>query len=846
MANLAFTYRELGQLNRAEELEVVVLHKRQDILGKDHPEILHAVANLALTYCELGQLNKAEELEVVVLQKQRNILGEDHPDTLWAMANLALIYRHLGQLNKAEELEVMVLQKQRNILGEDHPETLRAMANLALTYLELGQLNKAEELEVVVLQKRQNTLGEDCPETLFLHNQFPTRTIAESDYPRLTQLLSAGLRNGASPRKLINLLGDVVEGLVKYTPRPSTDSRTLDIGLMSYVLGGRKLLYALSHGMGLPSLRTLRRYMAFTRIMPTIGTINLSDIIHNIEQVVLKPREAAGRTKLRRVSLLIDETALEERAVHFRHNDRVGGYQGGKAHLAKEMTVVAATCFGESGTYPILALPACKHMTAEDSTTIYQVVTKAWKMHAASQVGILWSWATDGDMMRRVAGYKEFLAHKLPSTSAIHGTLAGMVGLNLYTGLDEVTLDFDFKHIFKRICTLLRSVQGIVLNNGRVINPAMLARYLLRLPNQTPESINQMLFPHDPQHVAHAVGLLQAVIALGELDYGNMDADTCADVDALRLLGEVIKAVLEPFVNTSMSLTEQITSFSTFAHLSFTLFRVSRTQYMSNQLYGDSQTMVKNAMFCLAKQTQLEAGRKVGSKKLAAFSLGVVDPTTASGYRGELVERSICWMAHSAVFRIALCRMMRARIEVLEHNSAATSPDPPISSNKSLHLVSEFVPLHRKIVVHYFQLLHTFARLFVILLHNLQERLSSFETLSVTAFGIPGRIVAGIGRGGNEGGAGEEGMGRAWKPRENAKDEARLRGSSGSGISFSGGSADWLAVAEEVKNVSGAKKELGAGIEGLDGPRTEKEEKPNNLLEELDASLELEPEVEAG
>ncbi|KAJ7502218.1 hypothetical protein B0H11DRAFT_1989903, partial [Mycena galericulata] len=457
------------------------------------------------------------------------------------------------------------------------------------------------------------------------------KVLAESDYPRLTQLLSAGLRNGASPRKLINLLGDVVEGLVKYTPRPSTDSRTLDIGLMSYVLGGRKLLYALSHGIGLPSLRTLRRYMAFTRIMPNIGTINLPDIIHNIEQVVLKPREAAGRTKLRGVSLLIDETALEERAVHFRHNNRVGGVcwrhsssvnlllntydsalklandiKGGKAHLAKEMTVVAATCFGESGTYPILALPACKHMTAEDSTTIYQVVTKAWKMHAASQVGILWSWATDGDMMRRVAGYKEFLAHKLPSTSAIHGTLAAMVGLNLWTGPDEVTLDFDFKHIFKRICTLLRSVQGIVLNNGHVINPAMLARYLLRLPNQTPESINQMLFPHDPQHVAHAVDLLQAVIALGELDYGNMDADTCADVDALRLLGEVIKAVLEPFVNTSMSLTEQITSLSTFAHLSFTLFRVSRTQYMSNQLYGDSQTMVKNAMFCLAKQTQLD------------------------------------------------------------------------------------------------------------------------------------------------------------------------------------------------------------------------------------------------
>jgi hypothetical protein len=53
-------------------------------------------------------------------------------------------------------------------------------------------------------------------------------------------------------------------------------------------------------------------------------------------------------------------------------------------------------------------------------------------------------------MMRRVAGYKAFLQQKLQPTSPIYGTLAGMVGLNLYTGKNDVTLDFDFKHILKR------------------------------------------------------------------------------------------------------------------------------------------------------------------------------------------------------------------------------------------------------------------------------------------------------------------------------------------------------------------------------------------------------------
>ncbi|KAJ7017458.1 hypothetical protein C8F04DRAFT_1215058 [Mycena alexandri] len=376
------------------------------------------------------------------------------------------------------------------------------------------------------------------------------------------------------------MLGDAIEGNVP-NPRPSTDSRTMDVTLMTYILGGRKLLYALSCANGLPSLRTLRNHMAFTRIMPMIGTLSIADILHNIQEVVLGLRAAAGRTTLRGVNLMIDEVALEERAVHFRHVNSVGGlcwrhslvvnlvfstYQSaldlvkslkdGKIHFAKEMTVVAASCFGESGTYPILALPTCKHVKAQDSRTIHEVVMAAWRSSGAvEKVGRIWSWATDGDMIRRVAGYEAFLTQKLSytSTSCNYGTLAGMMGLNLWTGPDDVTLDFDFKHIFKRVCTLLRSPAGMAMNNGRIINPTMLA------------------FP-----------LLLGIIALGDLDYGAADANTCSDIDALRLPATVIKSLLEPFTETSMNLTQQMTSLATFSHLSFTLFHCSRLQYTAD------------------------------------------------------------------------------------------------------------------------------------------------------------------------------------------------------------------------------------------------------------------------
>ncbi|KAJ7900451.1 hypothetical protein B0H13DRAFT_2517977 [Mycena leptocephala] len=461
--------------------------------------------------------------------------------------------------------------------------------------------------------------------------------VAEMDIPRLRQLVSVGLRRGSSPAAIIRMMQSALEGV--YRPRPILDSRTLDIALMVYRLGSRKLLYAVNHGLGLPSLRTLRNHMAFTKIMPTVGTISVADIVHNIREVVLKPRDAAAvKQPLRGVSFLIDEVALEERAVHFRHNNSVGGlcwrhsprvemqlksYDAAlkiaaalkeedpdlQVHLGKEMTVVSVSCFGESGTYPIMALPTCKHVGQEESSLIYETVTNAWIEHAAEKVGIPWSWSTDGEASRRKAGYEQFTRVKLGPNSPIYGTLASMAGLNIFTGIHSITLDFDYKHIFKRICTLLRSAAGMALCNARIINPAVLSRFLARLPDETDDSVRKLLFPDDPQDVPRAVELMEAVIELLAADFGTVDADTAADLDSLRLLALILKSILAPFITPSMSLTEQMEHLSTFAHLTFTLFRLNCLTFMSNQLYGDAQSMIKNAFFCLAKQQKLDPTR---------------------------------------------------------------------------------------------------------------------------------------------------------------------------------------------------------------------------------------------
>ncbi|KAJ7787637.1 P-loop containing nucleoside triphosphate hydrolase protein [Mycena olivaceomarginata] len=174
-AQYGMIYANMGQYEEAKQLDIAALEKLKQVLGADHSDTLEAMSNLASTYRDLGEFHKAEELEVVVLEKsklvvvlekRKQVLGDDHPDTLWIMGNLASTFNCLGEFQQAEELEVVVLEKWKQAFGDNHPRTLQALENLGWTYHQLGKLQKAEELQAVVLEKRKRVLGDNHPHTL--------------------------------------------------------------------------------------------------------------------------------------------------------------------------------------------------------------------------------------------------------------------------------------------------------------------------------------------------------------------------------------------------------------------------------------------------------------------------------------------------------------------------------------------------------------------------------------------------------------------------------------------------------------------------------------------------------
>ncbi|KAF7357143.1 FabD/lysophospholipase-like protein [Mycena sanguinolenta] len=167
LQNLVWTYQRLTKWKEAAELEELIhndaskqeqsLEELEDevkagreFLGDDNFQTLRAMQWLANKYRDLGQFEEAEKLEVVVLEKWRKLLGDDHLDTLLAMNNLGYTYYCQSRFVEAEGIFLATLDKLRQLVSDNHPDTQRILKNLVATYCELNKWAEAVELTKLI------------------------------------------------------------------------------------------------------------------------------------------------------------------------------------------------------------------------------------------------------------------------------------------------------------------------------------------------------------------------------------------------------------------------------------------------------------------------------------------------------------------------------------------------------------------------------------------------------------------------------------------------------------------------------------------------------------------------
>lgn len=166
MHNLAYAWAELGEIERAMELDRRQLAIVEQLAGPDSEEALVTLSSIAHGLTILERYPEATALFERILAGYRRHLGQRHPNTLSVMHNLAYLARAQGDMARAEALYLEVLSERREVLGSSHLTTLNSAANLGLLYLDQGRRAMAAPLIQEALEGREATLGPIHADTL--------------------------------------------------------------------------------------------------------------------------------------------------------------------------------------------------------------------------------------------------------------------------------------------------------------------------------------------------------------------------------------------------------------------------------------------------------------------------------------------------------------------------------------------------------------------------------------------------------------------------------------------------------------------------------------------------------
>ena len=115
-------------------------------------------------------------------------------------------------------------------------------------------------------------------EQLNIDDRFVAGILA-NDSPRVDQLIRVYTNRGASRAAITTAIQKATAGLLKVR---SYTKDEIDMATVLFRTGGRKLVYAANHGLGLPSINTIRSKYQITHLLPSLGLPTVYELFHNI------------------------------------------------------------------------------------------------------------------------------------------------------------------------------------------------------------------------------------------------------------------------------------------------------------------------------------------------------------------------------------------------------------------------------------------------------------------------------------------------------------------------------------------------------------------------------------
>ncbi|MDW7771503.1 MAG: tetratricopeptide repeat protein [Desulfobulbaceae bacterium] len=160
-----------GQKEKAGALFKRALEIREDILGKEHPDLALLMHDYGALFESNGMYEQAEELYTSALEIMEKRLGSSHPGLGATLNKLAGLYEEMEHNEKALPLYERALAIKERVLGPDHYDVGTILNSRADLLRRQGRLEQAEPMFKRALGIAEKELGKDHPNlTVVLNN----------------------------------------------------------------------------------------------------------------------------------------------------------------------------------------------------------------------------------------------------------------------------------------------------------------------------------------------------------------------------------------------------------------------------------------------------------------------------------------------------------------------------------------------------------------------------------------------------------------------------------------------------------------------------------------------------
>ncbi|EJD47513.1 hypothetical protein AURDEDRAFT_62190, partial [Auricularia subglabra TFB-10046 SS5] len=458
------------------------------------------------------------------------------------------------------------------------------------------------------------------------HKKF-VMAVASGDVKRVDALVRTATRAGASIHRLVALMDAAANDL--YRPR-GHDEEEMMKAIVFLRFGGARTSEFAHRTLGLPGLSTVRRWASTTPLRTSPSRPTMEEVQHNINVSFPAPSgDALPPSGKIPYVLMLDEVKINSAPRWCPTTNNILGVcrehssdltlqfetmqeanllcdalAAGTTHLATEATVAALGALSkgsrDNSARPILISPTCKRESGDEHASLIQTVHDACIANESRIHGSVMCVASDGESRRGRALDNLYLKRPLSRSAPAFTHLERLKLLNLLVGDGDVTLDKDYKHVMKRLRNLLLRNEGLVIDGVKITSD--LIRFHLISSGVSSHSVDSWLNPNDKQDVPLMYSLLRALWSLPDAQPTDKPA-WAKSRTAIHMFGRLCFYLVAPYIQVSLSLSDQLEYLSAAAHLAVALFTRdnARSHFMPASLFLDIMHMVKNAYFCVAK-----------------------------------------------------------------------------------------------------------------------------------------------------------------------------------------------------------------------------------------------------